>query len=379
MKILESEITKLAGEYRDKVLELTKELCTIPSPSGNEISKVRFIKVLLDKTYGGGAVIDEEDNLVYKMKGRNSEKCILISAHTDTVFPENTPLVIRQEGNRLYCPSILDNSINCAALFYGIGVLKDIGIMPEYDMIFAFNSGEEGTGNLRGIRKLVKTYGKSLLLVMSLDLGYQEVITRAVGSSRYRVTVKTEGGHSWFASDRVNSIAVLAQIISRIYEIPMGNNPKTTYNAGVISGGRSVNTVAPEASLLLDIRSENNQSLENLKSMIMSIIDEARGQDRTIEVTNIGDRPCGDGKVSPIVSNIINYVNKKFDMAPEEIAASTDANIPLSYGIPAFVTGVAVGENAHSMDEYIEQDSVEKGLEIFFTYLLEIGKGTFLP
>lgn len=379
MKITESEIAKLAGKYRDKVLELAKELCTIPSPSGNEISKVRFIKELLDKTYDDRAVIDEEDNLIYRVKGRNSEKCILISAHTDTVFPEDTPLKIRQEGNRLYCPSIFDNTINCAGLFYGIGALYDIGIIPEYDIIFAFNSGEEGTGNLRGIRHLVKTYGSSMALVMSLDLGYQEVITRAVGSSRYRVTVKSEGGHSWFASDKVNSIAVLAQIISRIYEIPMGDNPKTTYNAGVISGGRSVNTVAPEASFLLDIRSEHIGSLEALKTKIIGIVNEARGQDRTIELTNIGDRPCGDGQVSPIVRNIIDYVKKKLGIDPEEIAASTDANIPLSYGIPAFVTGVAIGGNEHSVEEYIELDTVEKGLEVFFTYLLELGKGTFLP
>jgi len=225
----------------------------------------------------------------------------------------------------------------------------------------------------------MEAYGDKLLLAMPLDLGYQEVITRAVGSSRYRITVKTEGGHSWFASDKTNSIAVLARIINKIYDIPMGTSPKTTYNAGVISGGRSVNTVAPEASLLLDIRSENYQSLEELKARIMGIIEEEKGKDRIIEVTNIGDRPCGDGKVSPVVRNIIDHVNRITGISPKEIAASTDANIPLSRGIPAFVIGAAIGGKEHSMEEYIEIDSVEKGLEVVFTCLWEIGKGTFLP
>jgi tripeptide aminopeptidase len=378
LNITETRIKELAKKYKDEVIKLAKELCVIPSPSDNEIAKVRFVKELLDKIFDDRAIIDEEDNLIYRIKGKNSSKCVLVSAHTDTVFPAGTPLEIRQEGNRLYCPSILDNTINCAGLFYGIGALYDSGIVPEYDLIFAFNSGEEGTGNLRGIRHLIKTYRDSLALVMSLDLGYQEIITRAVGSSRYRVTVKSEGGHSWFASDKTNSIAVLAHIITKIYEIPMGGNPKTTYNAGVITGGRSVNTVAPEASLLLDIRSDHNVSLQTLKEQIMNIINEAEREDISIEITNIGDRPCGDGQVSPLVRSVIDYVNKRVGIFPKEIAASTDANIPLSCGIPAFTTGIAIGENVHSTEEYIELDSVEKGLEIFFTYLIALSEGTFL-
>jgi tripeptide aminopeptidase len=364
------KIAILADKYRDKVIALAKELCTIPSPSGSEITKVRFIKDLLDKTYDGKGIIDEEDNLIYTVKGKDSSKCILLCAHTDTVFPADTPLQVRQENGRLYCPSIFDNTINCAGLFYGISALYDREIVPEYDIIFAFNSGEEGLGNLRGIRHLVKTYQDRLALVMSLDLGYQEVITRAVGSKRYRITVKSEGGHSWFAADNANSIAILSQIISKIYEIPMGKNPRTTYNAGVITGGTSVNTVASEASLLLDMRSEDRNELETLELQVMDIIEDARKKAESIETFCIGDRPCGSGKVSPIVRNAIDYVNKKLNIIPAEIAASTDANIPLSYEIPAFTTGIAIGDNVHSREEYLEIDSVKKGLEIFFTYLL---------
>ena len=159
------KIAVLADKYRDKVIALAKELCIIPSPSGSEITKANFIRELIEKIYNGKAIIDEEDNLVYTIKGKNSNKCILFCAHIDTVFPVNTPLVIRQENGRLYCPSIFDNTINCAGLFYGINALYDMEIVPEYDIIFAFNSGEEGLGNLRGIRHLVKTYQDRLLLL----------------------------------------------------------------------------------------------------------------------------------------------------------------------------------------------------------------------
>ena len=244
------------------------------------------------------------------------------------------------------------------------------GGVPQGGVLFVWNSCEEGLGNLKGVRRIMSSYSGRVKRFISLDCHLDEIATRCVGSYRYEVTVRTTGGHSYLAFGEKNAIAELSKIVSRLYtlEVPRCGDSRTTYNVGEIAGGTSVNTIAQEATMRCEVRSDDAACLATMKDAFMRIFDEARTADVAVQVTPIGERPCM-GDVDTVALDALIALCKAIatevmGAVPNEIASSTDCNIPLSLGIPSVCIGVYAGGGMHTREEWVEKASLAKGLEI---------------
>ncbi len=345
-----------------KVIELAKELASIPSPSGFESEKAKFVQQWL-REHGIQSEQDEAGNVVVTMKGEEGARTQLDLAHIDTVFGGLDKIIPETCGNRICAPSIGDNSCNVAALMIALQALVESKTTPKDNRIIAFNVGEEGLGNLRGVRALMEHYEGQIDEVIAIDATSDAIVTTAVGSIRYRVEVKTCGGHSYSAFGNPSAIHYAAHIIDRLYDIQVPKHPKTTYNVGIIEGGTSVNTIAQRCSFLVDLRSEDAECLQVLNRNVLDIIDDERRESVLIEVTLMGERPCGKDISDTRLIDRVNAVRAMLGLLIQCTSGSTDCNIPLSLGIPSVCLGVYRGRGAHTMEEYIETDSVPQGLQ----------------
>lgn len=353
-------------EYIQKNLtyiqNLAIEICEIPSMTGKEEKKADFIQDKLYKIIGEGVEIDEAGNVKYLYKGMDSSKLLVLTAHIDTVFKDLFEIKCTIKDNLIYGPSIGDNSINVAALILMIKMFKELNIVPQKDILFVFDVGEEGLGNLKGIRKIMKDYGDMTENVIAVDGGYKSVVNTAVGSIRYSVAIKTEGGHSWGAFGNDNAILYASRIIEGLYHIKVPENPKTTYNVGIINGGTSVNTIAEFAEVIFDLRSINKKCLEKLDNEFLSVIDEVRSDKIKIDVKLIGERPAGACDEDTFLIRAIKEVREELKLEDKFGSSSTDANIALDMGIPAVSFGVYEGMGTHTENEHIDVNSFEMGL-----------------
>lgn len=281
----------------DELIALEETLCRIPAPSHQEAQRAAFIRDWLSEY--GPVHVDGAGNVVFTGFDDGGRDALLICAHTDTVFPDLTPFEPVIRDGRLWCPGAGDDTANLAGMLLLIRYLALSGAKPRRPVIFAANSCEEGLGNLLGSRELVQTYQDRLGAFLSLDGYYFALVNQAVGSHRYRVTVRTPGGHSYAAFGRQNAIAVLAELITELYRVEAPVKAKTTFNVGVIEGGTSVNTIAQEASMLYEYRSEDRECLEYMKACFEHAVDACRAKpDTEVSVAVVGIRPCS-GAVDP--------------------------------------------------------------------------------
>ena len=358
--------------------KLLKTLAAIPAPSHEEDGRVSFILSWL-KELGVGAYADAAKNVIVPFGIYNGEDVTVISAHTDVVFPDKTPLPVREECGRLYAPGVGDDTANAAAILMIIKYLMEKGL--AYDMsgvIFALNSCEEGLGNLKGIRQIMKDFGPRVKAHISFDCDRRNgIVTRAIGSERWRVTARTEGGHSYTAFGKPNAIHRVAELITRLYEqkIPDIEGTRTTYNVGMIIGGTSVNTIAQEAELFYEYRSDDRAAMAEMRESFLRLVGEADCDEARFAYELIGERPCGayvpEGQ-EELFKRCAEAINAVTGEAPKPCAASTDANIPLSMGIPAVAFGLFNGGGAHTRGEWIEIDSLRDGLEIGIRTLFKV-------
>lgn len=353
-------LREAARARTEAVAELATRICEIPSPTGGERQRAEFVAARF-RERGYQPEIDEVNN-VYVRRGNRGGRVVMLLAHTDTVFPASTPMTVRREGDTLYGPSIGDNSVNVAAMIHTIDLLDELGIETPVDVIAAADVGEEGLGNLRGARAAVERYRDQLGAVIVVD-GRQGRITHVgVGSKRWRVTVSGPGGHSFGAFGTPSAIHGLGRIIAAIADIEVPKDPKTTYNVGLIEGGTSVNTIAPSATAMIDMRSVDVGALDRLAAQVREIIETRPGPglETTIEV--VGERPAGGrDRSDPLVQRAAEVL-RWIGYEPEFQASSTDANIPFSLGIPSVCVGVAEGDRAHTVHEFIKIPSIGDGL-----------------
>lgn len=361
-------IEQFITENKDGVLELIKELVLIPSPSNMEKEKALFCKNWLFTHGAKDVTIDEADTVICKINCENNRKNILFMAHTDTVFPLTQELVIREVEQKILCPGIGDDTANLAIMLYCILYLSQNEIKSEYGFIFVATSGEEGLGNLKGSRKLFKDYGTTVKEAIAFDLHLDTIIHEAVGSERFQITVKTTGGHSYSDYGKPNAIEQISRIVSELYDqnLPQAPKAQTTQNVGKISGGTSINTIAQEASILYEYRSNNQLFLELMRENFNTII-ERHSLCATISVENRGIRPCGNminmENEHALLERVLNaYVNVL--PLPKLKSGSTDCNIPLSMGIPAVCCGLISGGGGHTTEEYILPSSIPIGMRI---------------
>ncbi len=365
-------VTEYVSSVFEEQKQLIAALCRIPAPSHHEEKRAEFCRKWLIDAGFPSVSIDSAKNVIASYgKG---EEIVLCMAHTDTVFPETDPLPQRIEENRFYSPGAGDDTANLVNLMLAARYIRSLPEPETFRFLFVCNSCEEGLGNLKGSRQIVEDYGDRIRVFYSLDGYLGGAGNHAVGSHRYRVTAKTIGGHSYGAFGNPNAIAVLAQLIWEIYRISVPNKGKTTYNVGEIHGGTSVNTIAQEASMLFEYRSDNEEGLSIMKKKFFSLLEQIDPAKAQISVELLGERP-GMPKTVPesqkkLEEQFIKRYRDLFSLSPVLHPGSTDCNIPLSKGIPALCFGTVSGGGAHTYDEWIDLDSLSSGLTLVMETLL---------
>ena len=357
-----------------------KELCLIPAPSHHEEKRAEFCKEWFSKNGMQGAYIDEAKNVIYPYHAEGRDDLTVLVAHTDTVFPDTEPMPYVDDGERICCPGVGDDTASLAVMMLVARYFTENNV-DAGGVLFVCNSCEEGLGNLKGTRRIFSDFEGRIRQFYSFDSGSLTSMTdRCVGSHRYELTVKTAGGHSWGGFGKKNAIAELCGIINGIYSIvlPKKEGKRVSYNVGIIEGGTSVNTIAQKASALVEYRSDDEEMLAYMKSEFERIFESARNDDVSVEVELIGNRPCA-GKVD---LDKIELMKKTAATIAEEVtgktvsfkSGSTDCNIPLSLGIPALCFGVYNGLGCHTREEYVVKASLLPGLEIGIKAMIELCK-----
>lgn len=356
--------------YNEEVYSLLKEMCAIPAPSHHEEKRAEYCKAYFDKLGFDKVYIDEALNVVCEWNCEGSNAITVFAAHTDTVFPDTEPMPFYEKDGKAYCPGVCDDTASVAVLMVAAKHLKSLGNAPKNGLLFVANSCEEGLGNLKGTRELMKNYEGRISTFISFDSDLDVIHDSCVGSHRYEVEVLTEGGHSFGAFGNENAIANLAKIATKIYEIevPTPEGTKTTYNVGTIEGGTSVNTIAQSAKMLCEYRSDNVDCLEYMKARFEAIFKEVENEKVKVNVTLVGDRPCArmqDPTAQINLSNACKAISEKQIGVPvTSVSASTDCNVPLSLGIPSVAVGVWKGHGCHTREEYLEIESLKPGLKV---------------
>ena len=360
----------LAKKYHNDYINLTCKLCTISSPSYDEKNKADYIIELLKDDYPN-IYKDEVGNVIVDMKGESDELSIF-TAHIDTVFPHGTKLNPEIKDDRIWCPSVGDNTANVAAMIILLKYLKSSSFELTNNIKFVFSVGEEGLGNLYGVKHLMKNVS-NVKEFIAVDCGYKLIDINPVGSKRYEIEVETEGGHSYFAYGRKNAILEASKLINELYAMKIENinGSKTTINVGTISGGTSVNTIASKCSFLFEYRSSSDESIKLMDNHFKEIIDNFSKSTKT-SVKLLGERPSKGNVDANKHRELIDKVRKAiFDVVgeyPTESSGSMDFNIAMSMGIPGVSIGCYEESNCHCLDENIKIDGMKKGLEVLFRF-----------
>jgi acetylornithine deacetylase/succinyl-diaminopimelate desuccinylase-like protein len=386
-----------------QLVQWQMEMARIPAPPFGESARgawlaERFREVGLDDVR-----IDDVGN-VFGIHPGFGRRYVALSAHIDTVFPANTPLNIRQQGSRLYGPGVSDNGAGVTAMLGIAALLRTVRLRHALPFVFVGNVGEEGEGDLRGMRHIFSTprWKDSIAYSIVLDgAGADTIVAEALGSRRFEVIVRGPGGHSWSDFGAPNPIVILAKAIETFTATPVPAMPKTTFNIGVIRGGTSVNSIPESASMKVDIRSTSMAEMEQLEQSLRLALNRAiedetmesqmrssslsqsasatqkRAPGVSCEVVVIGSRPAGELQPGARILQVIRAVDTQLSNAAQVQRASTDANIPLSLGQEAIaIGGGGSGGGAHTLQEWFDSNGRELGLKrILLTLLALAGVG----
>lgn len=354
------------GRLVEEIVALTE----IPAPPFKESARAAAYREMLTDAGLADVETDDEGNVmgVYRGTGLAGGPVVMIAAHLDTVFPEETPIKVRREGTRLYAPGIGDDTRSLAVLLAYARAMKESGVKVQQDIVFVGNVGEEGPGDLRGVRYLLTKgkYKDRVKAFFSMDgTDASRIVVGGVGSKRYRITYKGPGGHSYGAFGLVNPMAAMSQTVVDFYNIPVPAKPKTTYSASVTGGGTSVNSIPNEVFMEFDMRSESPDELAKVEKTFLAIVQKSiEGENAarstkegsvTADIKLIGNRPAGQtAETQQIVRNADAIIRAK-GLEPQPSYSSTDSNMPMSLGIPAVTIGSGgQGGRAHSLDEWID-------------------------
>jgi len=350
-------------------------LTEIPAPPFQEEQRAAAVKVLLAEA-GLTAQIDKAGNVIGELRGVNEKEIVVIAAHLDTVFPPGTDVTVRRDGSRMDAPGISDNGSGVAALLALARALQFAHLKPQRTILFAGDVGEEGEGNLRGMRAIVDTYRGKLKAVVVLDgSGTDHVTTKALASRRLEALITGPGGHSWSDFGMPNPINALVRGAVRFINTKVPPTPRTTFNIGQIEGGTSVNSVPHEARLKVDIRSESEGELTRLESALRECVsagvrdemDSARDRSKgklEWKVELLGSRPGGELAADSALLAALRAADEYVGNQSRIERSSTDANIPLSVGIEAISIGAGGnGGGAHSLQEWYDSTGREAGLK----------------
>jgi tripeptide aminopeptidase len=366
--------------------EQQARLTEIAAPPFQEATRAAAVKALLSAA-GLSVQTDATGNVIGELRGANEKEIVVLSAHLDTVFPAGTDIKVRREGSRMLAPGISDNGTGLAALVGIARAIQEAQIKPQRTILFVADVGEEGEGNLRGMRALVDAYRARLKAVVVLDgAGTDHVTTIALASRRLEVIITGPGGHSWSDFGIPNPINALVRGSVRFINTKVPTAPRTTFNLGQIEGGTSINSIPYESRLKVDVRSESESELARLESALRECIsagvrdemessrDRSRGK-LEWKVELLGSRPGGELAADSPLLAALRAADAMVENESRIERSSTDANIPLSLGIDAISIGAGGnGGGAHSLQEWYDPAGREMGLKRALLTLLGIAE-----
>lgn len=359
-------------------LELLKKIARIPSPTGFEVKKATYIKDLLKSIGIKKIFIDDENNCIAEINSyikTKKKKNILFAAHIDTackIDKEETPL--KEDANFIYGHGVCDNSAGVVGLISALKSIKEQKIQFPNNIIVAFTAGEEGLGGKRGMRKAIKTYWGTIDAVVNIEShNIGRATHRVIGQYRTNIVINTkEGGHSFRDFGKPNAIVILSQLISDFSRLEFSQkNGKTTYNIGKISGGEGINAIAKEASALFEVRSENKDSLTQIKNQFKSLLQKLRKEYSNVEITNTILAEVNPAYLSPDhkLCQMIKKTQKSLGITTKFDSGNTDGDVSLALGIPTITIGTSIGYKTHSLEEYIEKKSLALGIKQAFSVI----------
>ncbi len=365
-----NELEDFSQNELDTFVNEVTNICEIPAPSGHEEDRAKYVGKRFSD-FGFDVEIDDINNVIAYKKGNTSDKPnLMFAAHTDTVFPEGTDVSVSREGDQLFAPGIRDNSAGVAGIILLAKALSKLNF-KHGDIYLVGTVCEEGLGDLRGMKAAFSKLGEKVDYVIAVDGNLGGITHGGIGSKRLKVNVTTEGGHSWGAFGVPSAIHSLGTMISEIATLDVPTEPKTSYNVGVIEGGTSINTIAANASMLIDMRSEAKEPLVELENEVRDIINTvAEEDDVDVDIEVVGDRPVGYLPREHILIQKTIEVLEHLGLSTKGSSSSTDANIPLSQGKPAICLGVTSGKYAHRKDEILDINPAKKGI-LMLTLLVE--------
>ena len=360
------------------------ELTEIAAPPFMEQQRAASFSDRLKQVGVDSIWTDAVGNVIGLIRGSKSAKTVALNAHLDTVFPEGTDVKVRIQNDTLYAPGIGDDTRGLSMLLTILETLKTEKIQPKDNILFVGSVGEEGLGDLRGVKHLFRSGGPQIDSWIAIDGGaIGRVNNKALGSYRYRVTFKGPGGHSWGAFGLANPHHALGKAISNFVELAdqyTSEGPKTSYNVGVISGGTSINSIPFESVMQIDIRSVEPKRLDVMEAYLTTAVEEAlahqnktkrRGPELTVSIDKIGNRPSGElSDQLPLVQRTL-AATQAFGVQPFLTRGSTNSNIPIARGIPAVTIGRGGdGGKAHSLDEWWTNKEGHKAIQLALLILL---------
>jgi acetylornithine deacetylase/succinyl-diaminopimelate desuccinylase-like protein len=375
----------------DRLVRELIAITEIPAPPFKEQERAVFYLDLLKRVGLADVEMDEEGNVMGLRRGTGSGQTLAVVAHLDSVFPPGTDVTVRREGTKLMAPGVGDDALGLAVILSVIRGLDAGSFQTSDDVLFVGGVGEEGEGDLRGVKHLLNKgrYRHRISKFIAIDGPSPErIVTGALASQRVRVTFKGPGGHSYGAFGLVSPSFAMANAIDRLSRVRVSSTPKTTFNVGVIGGGTSVNAIPSEVYMNVDLRSESRHELQKLVDRFQAIVREAVDEENTSRSTAegriearidlIGDRPGGQTPTGSEIVQLATAVVTAFKLQPYYVTSSTDANIPISMGLPALTIGtVRKQDRAHSLDEWVDVDktSTVETVQIAMTTILAVSGG----
>lgn len=387
-KLLKNKKIKAAFNRIEALDQLTVkrhiELTEIEAPPFKEEKRAKVFANYFNELGLDSVWVDTQGNVLGLLRGSVGERTVALDAHLDTVFPEGTDVRVRIQNDTLYAPGIGDDTRGLSMLLTIIETLKTEKIQPKDDILFVGSVGEEGLGDLRGVKHLFREEGPRIDSWIAIDGGsIGRVNNKALGSYRYRVTFKGPGGHSWGAFGLANPHHALGEAISNFVKVAdeyTSKGPKTSYNVGVISGGTSINSIPFESVMQIDIRSLDPKRLDAMEALLQIAVQKAlvqqnntkrQGPDLSVEIDKIGNRPSGElSDQLPLVQRTL-AATIAFGTKPYLTRGSTNSNIPIAKGIPAVTIGRGGdGGKAHSLDEWWTNKEGYKAIQLALLILL---------
>jgi len=364
-------------------------ICEIPAPPFGEGARAELFRRKFRECGLQEVEIDVEGNCLGLRRGRELHPLMVASAHLDTVFPEGTNCAVRREGGKLFAPGIADDACGLVALLALARALNAAEIETEGSLLFVATVGEEGKGNLRGVRHLFEAgqWAGEIDAFLSFDgAGSQSITHRALGSRRYRVIFKGEGGHSWSDFGVANPVHALGRAVARLVSYPVAasaGSPRTSFNVGRIEGGAGVNVIAREAAMDVDLRSESAAELQRLDAFFRRAVRAAADDENTarrgnsapldVDLQLLGDRPGGETPLDSPLVQLALAATQAIGARPQLDCSSTDSNIPIAQGTPAITLGAGgLSAGSHTLSEWYDPRGREEGLKRALLVLLGV-------